>query len=247
MLIDSPIYQEEIRQISRLFVILATTFLLVPLSIAAWISLRHRISRWGFVLAGLLEAFCVWVMLSLGLSVRLDPAGVSYHYRPFQWEPTTIPWTEIKKAYCRIHAANLEYGDWGIAGTEEDKAYTLPGVVGLQLVLHDGRRVLISITHITEAQQTLKYYRTHYLEKGLEKDSSPKKKGPPLPQAFIHPPLPLWPLPSLLPRATYFATNVQCCPLGSGSQKDSLCKHHSSATAPRHRHKNQKQLTPHPA
>lgn len=153
-----PSFEEEMILLNWMIVLPLAVLIMVPAVLSAWITLRRWVPRWAVVGVTLFIAAMLFLMLSIELRVRINEEGISYQYFPIHWNPHLIRWEEIEFAYCRVHYAGVEYGSWGIAGEENDRAYTMPGVFGIQIVLHNGNRVLISISETKPVQEVLKYY-----------------------------------------------------------------------------------------
>ncbi|HKJ25937.1 MAG TPA: PH domain-containing protein [Myxococcota bacterium] len=68
-----------------------------------------------------------------GLYVRLVPLTRQHRFA----------WSEIVSAESRHYRPILDYGGWGIRFGRAGKAYNVYGSRGVQLVLADGRRLLI--------------------------------------------------------------------------------------------------------
>jgi hypothetical protein len=74
---------------------------------------------------------------------------------PLQWAWHSQPWTDIEQAYVRAYDPLSEYGGWGLKGTRYNRAFNISGDQGLQLVLHDGNRLLLGTQRPTEITQAL--------------------------------------------------------------------------------------------
>jgi hypothetical protein len=77
--------------------------------------------------------------------VRYD--GVYIRYTPFHRSFRCLPFSEIESYEARTYSPIAEYGGWGIRwgwkGGNRNIAYNVSGNKGVQLVLKDGRRILI--------------------------------------------------------------------------------------------------------
>jgi hypothetical protein len=65
------------------------------------------------------------------------------HIRVFPFFRRRIPWDQIASASARTYRPLRDYGGWGLRWNRQGVAYTARGDRGVQLVLGDGRRVLI--------------------------------------------------------------------------------------------------------
>ena len=124
--------------------ILVGVFLFVGGSfVAAWVGHPELAGReflggvlflaiWGAV-AGLL-AF-------MRLTVEVDRHQVLIRFAPLTRRQ--LPVNDIAEYEVRTYSPILEYGGWGIRCSWKGMAYNVSGNRGVQLVLRDGRRILI--------------------------------------------------------------------------------------------------------
>ncbi len=93
-----------------------------------------------------------WVLFGLGLpvlffsirlitEVRLD--GIYIRFFPFHFSSKKIAFQDLQSFEVRTYNALREYGGWGIRYGPQGKAYNVGGNRGVQLVLTDGKRILI--------------------------------------------------------------------------------------------------------
>lgn len=83
--------------------------------------------------------------------------SVTIYFFPLLLKPKVFRWADIEQAYVRRYNPLGEYGGWGIKGwgSKHGKAYNVKGDKGLQLVLQDGRKILIGTQHIQDLEQLL--------------------------------------------------------------------------------------------
>jgi hypothetical protein len=80
----------------------------------------------------------------MALETEIDEQGVSYQFKPLHLKKRFIAWNEITEAYVREYKPLKEYGGWGIRGSfRNGKAYNVSGNKGLQLVLKNGKKILL--------------------------------------------------------------------------------------------------------
>jgi hypothetical protein len=114
-----------------------------PLPPLAWVAVLGLAGPLNFGLLALMK-----------LRVRLDATGITYRFAPFA--ARHLAWTAVRRAYVRRYSALGEYGGWGIKGWSfDDYAYNVSGPHGLQLVLANGKRVLIGTQRPEELRQVL--------------------------------------------------------------------------------------------
>jgi hypothetical protein len=81
-------------------------------------------------------------LLSLRMTTEVSDEGILVRFRPFFRR--LIPLDKIKTYEVRKYSALREYGGWGVRySLKHGTAYNVSGNQGLQLVLADGKRVLI--------------------------------------------------------------------------------------------------------
>lgn len=93
---------------------------------------------------------------SLKLETIIDNQGVKVRFYPFRRKFLEIPWSLIQTAEVRKYSPMSEFGGWGVRGIKSDRALTVSGRHGLQLVLTDGRKLLIGTLKFKELEQVIK-------------------------------------------------------------------------------------------
>ncbi|PKP13206.1 MAG: hypothetical protein CVU08_06560 [Bacteroidetes bacterium HGW-Bacteroidetes-3] len=113
-------------------------------------------------LGGILVILFVFVLFNFfKLKTRIDEKGVYYQYLPFHFSYRFLPWNSISKCYVRNYNAIFEYGGWGLKFSfrkNKGKSFTVKGDVGLQLLLTNGKHLLIGTQKKEEIQRTLDTY-----------------------------------------------------------------------------------------
>ena len=91
------------------------------------------------------------------LDTRIDKDGVGFRFYPLQQKYALIRWEEIDKAYVREYNALLEYGGWGyrLNFFGKGKAINVCGNKGLQLVLKNGKKLLIGTQKADEVSELI--------------------------------------------------------------------------------------------
>lgn len=105
----------------------------------------------------------IWVFIGLGLPlffgllrmvVEVTGEEIIIHYRPLTRRRIAI--RDIVRAEVRRYNAIKEYGGWGVKGWSRDKmVYNVSGNQGVELLLRDGRSVMIGSSRPTELLQAL--------------------------------------------------------------------------------------------
>ena len=104
---------------------------------------------WLLVGTGL-PALFAWAQLR----VTVTDQEVVIRYVPFSVR--RIPLSEILGATAREYDALREYGGWGIKGWSRDKrAYNVSGREGVELLLKDGRTVMIGSARAADLERAI--------------------------------------------------------------------------------------------
>jgi hypothetical protein len=82
---------------------------------------------------------------AFALLIRLiiEVTGAALVVRLFPFRPVPLPLGEIKSAEARDYSPLREFGGWGVRTGPGGKAYNAYGNRGVQLVMVDGRRILV--------------------------------------------------------------------------------------------------------
>jgi hypothetical protein len=92
----------------------------------------------------------------LRLETSIDREGIAYRFSPFHFRPRQIVWGEIESAWVREYKPMKEYGGWGIRmSVRNGRAYHVRGNKGLQLVLKNGRKILLGTQEPEEIERVL--------------------------------------------------------------------------------------------
>lgn len=110
-------------------------------------------SWWLALVVLLLDAGILGFMYSLKLVTEVQSDGI--HIRFFPLFRQTIPFDRISSFYARTYRPILEYGGWGVRFSWKGRAYNVRGNRGVQLVMTDGKRLLIGSQRADELEQAL--------------------------------------------------------------------------------------------
>lgn len=143
------IFREEQRftQVWLWILLLAGFGLAVAASLPLIIKFQHRPwppALWlsvAFPVLFMLAILILFASIRMVTEVRSDAILVSF--RPFQWKPKAIPYSEIAEYRSVTYRPILEYGGWGIRRGRTGNAYNVSGNQGLLLTLKSGRTFLI--------------------------------------------------------------------------------------------------------
>ena len=86
-----------------------------------------------------------WLLFGSRLQVEIRDTGISLRFWPYMSKTKIIAPNQISFFEVRTYKPIREYGGWGLRkGVKKTgDAYNVHGNIGLQLVLNDGKRVLI--------------------------------------------------------------------------------------------------------
>ena len=110
----------------------------------------------GTLILLLLTPFILFgFFFSLTLHTRIDRHGITYRFAPIQRKERFVKWESLKKVYVRKYKPIAEYGGWGFRIGRSGKAFNTRGNMGLQLILSDGKKILIGTQKPEEIEKTL--------------------------------------------------------------------------------------------
>lgn len=92
----------------------------------------------------LIVALVDLLLVFLQLKTKINEKGISYQLLPFHLKEKIFIWDEIAEANIRKYSPIWEYGGWGYRYSfKNGKAFNISGNMGLQLVLKNGKKILI--------------------------------------------------------------------------------------------------------
>tara|TARA_R110002051_G_scaffold101478_1_gene172292 strand:- start:11577 stop:11909 length:333 start_codon:yes stop_codon:yes gene_type:complete len=93
------------------------------------------------------------------LKTIIDEIGIHYQFTPINFSKKTIRWSEIDKCYVRTYKPIKEFGGWGYRSSfGSRKAINIKGNKGIQLVLKDGKNLLIGTQKENDANKVIERY-----------------------------------------------------------------------------------------
>jgi hypothetical protein len=146
---DPPLFEEEQRfRQPWLWGILAGAA-----GLAGWAAAKRESSWFGpAITASVLAA-----VYAMKLLVQVDSKEVRIHFFPLPRR--TIPLGEIRACEARTYRPIREYGGWGIRYGFSGMAYNVSGDRGVQLELHNGKRILIGSQRAEELAAVINHAR----------------------------------------------------------------------------------------
>jgi hypothetical protein len=93
----------------------------------------------------LIPTLALVLLASARLVVEVRPEALRVRFAPFHRRPRTFDLAQIESAEARTYRPIVEYGGWGLRWSfgGRGSAYSVSGNKGVQLLLQDGRRLLI--------------------------------------------------------------------------------------------------------
>ena len=98
----------------------------------------------------------LFLLVRLETEIRAD--GVYFRFFPFQTSYKIYRWEEIAECFVTQYHPIKDYGGWGIRGSfgGKGKAYTVSGDMGIQMVLTDGKRILLGTKQPEEVKEAMR-------------------------------------------------------------------------------------------
>lgn len=111
----------------------------------------------GLIASGLVPLAVLILFRFLKLTTIIDASGIRVQFYPFVNK--FFSWEEVDQIYVRKYNALLEYGGWGVRFGRNGTAYNVAGNQGLQLVLKNGKRLLIGTQDADHLRRVLANHR----------------------------------------------------------------------------------------
>ena len=91
------------------------------------------------------------------LTTFINQEGISVRFIPFRNKNRLIPWDQIEKVFVRKYDPIKEYGGFGFRfGFKGGIAYNVSGMWGIQIILNNGKKILIGTQKPEEIRNLLK-------------------------------------------------------------------------------------------
>lgn len=117
----------------------------------------HPIDDAGLIVISGLLLLLTYFFYSLRLDTRIKNDGIYFRFYPFHSSYRYQSFDALKKCYIRKYSPILEYGGWGLRfGSMRERAFNVSGNMGLQLQLHDNKKILIGTKRPEEITSVLK-------------------------------------------------------------------------------------------
>ncbi|WP_243765964.1 hypothetical protein [Polaribacter cellanae] len=144
------VFKEEQRFTQTWLIAVMAVSLIVPVIIVFQEYLKDytKMTTTSFVLTltGILAS--ALFIFAFKLKTKIDEQGIQYQFFPFHFKFRKIEWKEITSAKVRIYDPIGEYVGWGLKGgslwnKKKGKCINVSGDIGIQLVLKNGKKLLI--------------------------------------------------------------------------------------------------------
>lgn len=94
-------------------------------------------------------------VIGLRLDTEIRTDGIYVRFVPVHKKFRFYSWAELEKVYVRKYSPIGEYGGWGLRGLGKNRALNVSGNEGLQLIMKDGRKLLIGTRKPEEIKAVL--------------------------------------------------------------------------------------------
>jgi hypothetical protein len=96
------------------------------------------------------------MLLPSRLITQIRPDGIYVRYPPLQPSFQKFYWSAIADIYIRDYNALSEYYGWGIRFSPNGLGYIAAGHTGIQIILKNGNKILITTQRQNEVNEILK-------------------------------------------------------------------------------------------
>lgn len=110
----------------------------------------------------LIYALLIVFVFKVKLASKINEQGIYYRFFPLHFKERFIPWNDLGKVFIRKYNPVLEYGGWGVRLNyyrKRGRAFNVSGNIGLQLILKNGKKILIGTHKEYEMKQVLSTYK----------------------------------------------------------------------------------------
>lgn len=101
----------------------------------------NPMSDLGLVLMSALVFALTGLFMAMHLSTEITKEGVRIFFFPLTRR--FISWDEVEQASVVEYNPVLDYGGWGLRWGRQGRAYSVSGSTGIELLLKNGKKVLI--------------------------------------------------------------------------------------------------------
>lgn len=118
---------------------------------------KGRTTDFGYFLMIILPVLLVInIILPASLITQIRTDGIYVRFRPFQLSFQKFYWSDISEIYIRKYEALKEYFGWGFRIGPNGTGYIVAGDTGIQIILKNGSRVLVTTQRPDEVDEALR-------------------------------------------------------------------------------------------
>lgn len=96
------------------------------------------------------------LILPSNLTTQIRSDGIYVRFPPFQPSFAKFLWADISEVYIRNYDAMSEYFGWGVKISPKGTGYIVAGTIGIQIILNNGNKVLITTQRSDEVNEVLR-------------------------------------------------------------------------------------------
>jgi hypothetical protein len=174
----------EVQRFSFLLVALLVILFLVGIGFAGHVVFRPILESdepwpvWALAISVtgiVINVLVTLVLVFAKLTTRLDTTALYLRFFPFHLSCKKIDFDSIATVYARSYRPLGEFGGWGIRWGSGGKAYNVSGNRGVQLLLKNGKKILIGSQRADELaallQETMFHARLSSYAEGLDEQN----------------------------------------------------------------------------
>ena len=122
-------------------------------------------SFWGLTITFIVIILVFLLILSIRLHTKISEQGIYYQYFPIHFSQKFIPWKELKGCTVIKYNSFTKFGGYGFRRSlfkNNGIAMNVGGKFGVQLILKNGKRILIGTQKEQEAIAVLETYQSKF-------------------------------------------------------------------------------------
>lgn len=124
-----------------------------------------ELNMWITLMVMSVNSLLALIFIFSKMKTKYDMMGIDISFYPFMLKPRHIPWSDVSQAYIRKYSPLGEFGGWGLryGGKKKGRAYNTRGNMGIQLIMQDGKKILIG----TQKEDELLRYLDSLIGRGI--------------------------------------------------------------------------------
>ena len=154
--IEKITFFKERQRFTHPILFLSVAMILLTPLVVYFFSKDTKLFQENFLASILTSLVFFSVAYFVQLETKIDESGIHYRFIPFQRKFTSISKDEIQSVFVRTYKPIREYGGWGLRYSfRNGKAINVKGKEGIQLVLKNGKKILIGTQLSQQAQSVI--------------------------------------------------------------------------------------------